>query len=290
MIIDTHMHINQEELLAEDIIGYLKAKGIWEQMSSKLKPEGVVESLDEGGIDKGVIFPLTFMPPDRQWQKMNDMTASYMQQYPERLVGFAIINPHDVPASVKELERGFDELQLKGVKIHGSMQGCYINDPGLDPVYEFCQDRDMPILFHSGASVPSHSDKYSQPILLDDVAAKFSGLKIIIAHAGRPYFQEAAMLLRKHANVYVDICANKGRKGGNALLEMALTFIKIYADGVKRALLGSDFPIFSPAETLQSVRTLQRLSQPEALDEPLITQQELELILGGNAASLLKLN
>jgi len=73
-------------------------------------------------------------------------------------------------------------------------------------------------------------------------------------------------------------------------LEMALTFIKIYADGVKRALLGSDFPIFSPAETLQSVRTLQRSSQPEVLDEPLITQQELELILGGNAASLLKLN
>ena len=290
MIIDTHMHIGKEELLSADIVDFLKKKGLWQSMSEKIKPEGVIAALDEGGIDKGVIFPLTFMPPDGQWQKMNDMTADYVRRYPQRFIGFAIINPKDVPASVKELERAFDELAFNGVKLHPSMQEFYANDEALYPVFEYCQEKEKPVLFHSGASLPSHPDKYSQPRLLDDVAVRFPDLKIIIAHGGRPYYQEAAMLLRKHPNVYIDVCANKGRKGGTALLEMALTFIKIYADGLKKALFASDFPVFSPAETLQSLRTLKESSKPDMLDEPLISEEEFEKILGKNAVSLLQVN
>jgi len=229
------------------------------------------------------------MPPDGNWQKMNDMTADYVQQYPDRLVGYAIINPRDIQASLTELERCFDDLHFKGVKIHPSMQECFANDAVLDPLFEFCQQKQKPILFHTGASLPSHPDKYSQPMLLDDVAVKFPDLRIIIAHAGRPFYQEAALLMRKHPNVYVDVCANKGRRGGTALLEMALTFIKVYADGLKKALFASDFPVFSPAETLSHLRTLQRASQPALLAEPLITQDELDGILGETARTLLEL-
>lgn len=290
MIIDTHMHIGKEALLSEDIVDFLKKKNLWKSMSAKLTPEGVIEALDEGGIDLGVVFPLTFMPPDGQWQKMNDMTSDYVQQYPDRLVGCAIINPQDITASLKELERAFDDLHLKGVKLHPSMQDCFANNTNLFPLFSYCQEKRSPILFHSGASVPSHPDKYSQPMLLDDVAVEFPDLKIIVAHAGRPFYQEAALLLRKHPNVYVDICANKGRTGGTALLEMALTFIKIYADGLKKTLFGSDFPVFSPTETLQDLRDLKEFSKPESLGGTLISDDELEGMLGNNAASLFELN
>jgi predicted TIM-barrel fold metal-dependent hydrolase len=290
MIIDTHMHIGTPELLAEDIVQFLKGKGLWEEMDQKMKPEGVIQALDEGKIDMGVIFPLTFMPPDGQWQKLNDMTASYVESYPERLIGYSIIDPRDIPGSIKELERAFTELNFRGVKFHPSMQEFFCNDPSLDPVFEYLQEMGKPILFHTGASVPDHPDKFSQPMLLDEVAVKFPGLKIILAHSGRPFYQEAALLLRKHPNVYVDLCANKGRTGGTALLEIALTFNKIYADGMKKTLFASDFPVFSPAETLRDVIAIQNNPRFGELYLPGITQEELRDVLGKNAQELLKLD
>lgn len=289
MIIDTHMHIGSPDLLSEDVVAFLKKKELWEEMNRKMTPEGVIQALDEGKIDRGVIFPLTFMPPDGQWEKMNDLTASYVEKHPERLIGFSIINPVDVPGSLQELERAFEELDFKGVKFHPSMQECYANEIALNPVFEYCQEMGKPVLFHTGASLPSHPDKYSQPLLLDEVAVRFPELKIIIAHGGRPFYQEAAMLMRKHEHVYVDLCANRGRTGGTALLEMALSFIKIYADGLKKTFFASDYPVFSPFETLLDVRTAMREPRFAGLNFPVITPEELEGILGENARALLDL-
>lgn len=289
MIIDSHMHIGSAELLAEDVVQFLKGKGLWDDMSQQMTPSGVIEALDEGGINKGVIFPLTFMPPDGMWQKMNDLTASYVAEYPQRLIGYSIINPLDIDGSLKELERAFDNLGFKGLKFHPSMQEFFCNDPALDPIFTYCEEREKPILFHTGASLPSHPDKYSQPLLLDEVAVRFPELRMILAHSGRPFYQEAALLLRKHPHVYVDLCANRGRTGGTALLEMALTFIKIYADGLKRTLFASDFPVFSPADTMRDLISIQKNPRFAELYLPGITQEELRDIAGKNAQDLLKI-
>lgn len=289
MIIDSHMHIGSPELFSEDVADFLKHKGLWEEVNQQMTPEGLIAALDQGGIDRGVIFPLTFMPPDGQWQKMNDLTASYLEQYPDRLIGFSIINPADVPASLQELERAFGELGFRGIKFHPSLQECWANDPKLDPVFEYCQAEGKPILFHTGASLPSHPDKYSRPMVLDEVAVRFPDLRIILAHAGRPFYQEAALLMRKHEHVYVDLCANRGRTGGTALLEGALTFLKIYADGLKKTFFASDYPVFSPAETLEDLRSIAAQPRFAALDLPVLTEEELQGILGENARTLLNL-
>ncbi len=86
MIIDSHMHIGSEDLLTQDMVDFLKKKNIWEDIREKISPEGVIETLDRCGIDQGVIFPLTFMPPDGKWQKLNEMTKRYVQKHPDRLV------------------------------------------------------------------------------------------------------------------------------------------------------------------------------------------------------------
>lgn len=289
MIIDSHMHIGRPDLLTPDAADFLKGKGIFDSLSQKMTPQGLIEALDEGGIDKGVIFPLTFMPPDGQWQKMNDLTASYCAEYSERLFGYSIINPRDIPGTLAELERAFDQLDFRGVKFHPSMQEFYCNDSALDPVFAYIQEKDKTILFHTGASLPTHPDKYSQPMLLDEVAVKYPDLKIILAHSGRPFYQEAALLLRKHPHVYVDLCANRGRTGGTALLEMVLTFNKIYADGLRKTLFASDFPVFSPAETRKDLEKIQQSPRFEELGLPGITEDEWEDILGNNAARLLKI-
>lgn len=286
IIIDSHMHIGQKDLLSEDVLGFLNDKGVLDSISYQMSPEGVIEALDISEINYGVIFPLTFMPPDGKWEKLNDMTATYTQHYPDRLIGLAIFNPEDIDGSLRELEHSFNNRGLAGVKFHPTMQRTYINDVRLDPIYQYCQDSKKTILIHTGASLPSYPDKYSMPLLVDDVAAKFPDLKVIMAHCGRPFYQEGAMILRKHQNVYFDICANIGRTGGNTLLEMALFFIKIYADGLKKCLFGSDYPIYSPKETLDQLLPIMEAPQFFNKDLLEITAQELELILGLNAISL----
>ncbi len=282
-VIDAHMHIGKEELLSADIVDFMKSKGSWKNIENKISVEGILAALDKADIDKGVIFPLTFMPPDGQWQKMNDLTASYVEAHPDRFIGYGIINPLEIDASVKELERCFDTLEFYGIKLHPSMQEFYPHEENLYPIYELCQEKGKVVLFHTGASVASHSDKYSHPILLDEIAVRFPALKMIIAHAGRPYYQDAALLVRKHKNVYIDICANLGRTGGTYLLEQVLTWMKVYADGIKRALFATDYPVFDPRSALQDLQHIRESHKLPNTDEPLISDEEWELMTHLNA-------
>jgi uncharacterized protein len=289
MIIDGHMHIGREDLLDSQITAFLKSRGAWEEVKSKISPEGVIGALDEAGIDRGVIFPLTFAPTDGSWQALNDLTASYVQRYPERLVGFSIIDPRHVPDTLRELERAFDQLGLMGVKLHPSMQEFYPNDASLDPIFAFIEARGLPVIVHTGASAAGHPDIYSRPMLLDEVACKHPDLKLILAHAGRPFYAEAALLIRKYPNVYADICANVGRKNREALLAYVLLSLNVYAGAGDRLIFGSDFPVFSPAQFLQQFRLAAADAWAERWGLDSLSMAEHSCILGGNMSKLLNL-
>jgi predicted TIM-barrel fold metal-dependent hydrolase len=289
MIVDTHMHVCYPELLSEDIAGPLKHKGQWEKTLFLLSPSGAAETMEAAGVDRGVIFPLSFTPPQGAWQQLNDMIAQYVQSYPNKFIGFGIVNPQDPNASVREIERMKYDLGLRGIKIHPSLQEFYPNIPEMDPVFELCEEIGFPVISHTGASLNSHPDKYSHPMLLDEIAVKHPDLKLIAAHLGRPYYQDAALLLRKHPNVYGDICANVGRTGGPLLLEWVLTWVKVYAGCLDRVLFASDYPVFDQKQMISDLRTIVQQQDETTRKAPAITAQELEAMLGGNAARLLNL-
>jgi uncharacterized protein len=290
MIIDGHMHIGRADLLDENIVAFLKTKGNWEDINYRISPEGLIETLDQAGIDKGVIFPLSFLPPHKPWQDLNDLTALYVQRYPEKLIGYAIINPRDVQASLKELERSFDHLGLVGIKIHPSIQEFYPNDPAILPIFDYAQTRRVPVLVHTGASAASHPDIYSRPMLLDEIACRFTKLIIILAHVGRPFYSEAALLIRKYSNVYGDICANVGRRNNEALLAYVLLSLQVYASASDRLIFGSDHPIFSPGKFLQQFHeaTNEKWAERWGLDP--LSSIEKEQILGSNLHKILNLH
>jgi hypothetical protein len=283
------MHVSHERLLSSEMVAFMQAKDIWDKMRPRLTAEGVVAALDEAGIDMGVIFPLTFWPPDGHWQALNDMTAEYVQAYPDRLVGLAVLNPRDPGACVRELARAAGGLGLRGAKLHPSMQEFYPNDTALFPIYEFLAARGLPLLCHTGASVPDHPDKFSHPLHLDEVMVHFPALKLIMAHTGRPWYMDAAMVMRKHPNAHGDIVANVGRTGGTALMERMLIDIKLYADGLKRILFGSDFPVYEPSEMLAHLRGAAENRLAGRLGLPGVSPEELAGMLGGNAAGLFEI-
>ena len=102
---------------------------------------------------------------------------------------------------------------MRGFKFHPSIQAFEPNDPKVYPLYEELQSLGVPALFHTGqtgigAGLPGGRGiklRYSDPMLLDDVAADFPGLTIIMAHPSVPW-QDAAISVATHkANAYIDL-------------------------------------------------------------------------------------
>ena len=76
------------------------------------------------------------------------------------------------------------------------------------PVYRFCQDRGLPILFHAGTTFIRVAPLgFTRPWLFDEVAIAYPELRMVLAHVGHPFGEECLVVIRKHPHVYADISA-----------------------------------------------------------------------------------
>lgn len=109
--------------------------------------------------------------------------------------------------------------------------------------------------------MPPTRDSYGQPIRFDAIACDFPDLPIILGHAGRTWYDETAMMLRKHKNIYADISTNIGRLKSHAGKPMAdlLEKVKVWAGHTNTLFLGSDYPFYGQAETVEILNSLLKM-------------------------------
>lgn len=84
-----------------------------------LPAEELIEMMDAAGVGKAVVFVTPFLwglLGQADYHDTNDYIADVQREHPDRLIGFACVNPHLAPG--RELERCVKELGLRGVKIH----------------------------------------------------------------------------------------------------------------------------------------------------------------------------
>ena len=127
------------------------------------------------------------------------------------LIPFGTVDPWDSKAvpRVRELI----SLGVKGFKFHPSLQGFEPNDRAFYPIYEAITAAGVPALFHTGqtglgSGLPGgHRIKlrYSDPMLLDDVAADFPDLTVVMAHPAVPWVDSQIAIASHKANVFVDL-------------------------------------------------------------------------------------
>ncbi len=156
-------------------------------------------------VDKAIVFGLKSQA--LSVDVPNDYVADYVNAHPEKLIGFACVDPND-PGAVDELERSVQELKLKGLKLSPIYQNFDPLDENALRIYERAQKYGLPIMFHQGTTFATGAPlKYANPVLLEDVAYRFPDLKMIIAHLGHPWEAETIVLIRKQPNIYADISA-----------------------------------------------------------------------------------
>lgn len=178
----------------------------------------------------------------------NDDVAEAAAAHPDVLIPFASLDPARGRAAVHEAHRLVTEVGMRGFKFHPSVQAFHPNDPAVYPLYEAIAELGVPALFHSGqtgigAGTPGGGGirlKYSNPMALDDVAADFPDLTIIIAHPSFPWQDEALAVATHKPNVYIDLSGWSPKYFPPQLVRYANSLLR------HKVLYGSDFPLIDP--------------------------------------------
>ena len=102
------------------------------------------------------------------------------------------------------LQRAVSELGVVGLKIHPAA-GFFPNDPVVYPMYHKALDLGLPVMVHTGPEPKPLYSRHCQPVYLDDVAADFPDLTIIMAHAGLSAWWQEAGIASVCPNIYLDI-------------------------------------------------------------------------------------
>ena len=135
------------------------------------------------------------------------------KQHPDKTIPFYFVNVNnDIEYELRQLKNDVKYWGIKGIKFQPMNQHILPNDPKLYPIYEYCEEAGLVVLWHAGVvNLPFLYElnmpmkvKYTDPIHVDDVAFDFPEMKIVIAHLGGNYMYTALVLASKHPNVYVD--------------------------------------------------------------------------------------
>jgi predicted TIM-barrel fold metal-dependent hydrolase len=197
---------------------------------------------------------------------------------PDVLIPFASVDPHKGKLAVREA-RELIAAGARGFKFHPNTQAFWPSDREYYPLYEVIAEAGLIALFHSGttgigAGLPGGGGvrlKYSNPMSVDDVAADFPELDVILAHPSFPWQDEALAIAVHKPNVYIDLSGWSPKYFPENLIRYTNSQLK------HKMLFGSDFPLITPDRWLSDFEKLP------------IKDEVRPLVLKENAARLLGL-
>jgi predicted TIM-barrel fold metal-dependent hydrolase len=207
----------------------------------------------------------------------NDEVLEAARANPDVMIPFGSVDPHKGKLGVRQA-RELIEAGVRGFKFHPNTQRFWPNDPAHFPLYEVIAEAGLIALFHSGttgigAGMPGGGGvrlKYSNPMAVDDVAAEFPELDIILAHPSFPWQDEALAIAVHKPNVYIDLSGWSPKYFPANLVQYTNTLLR------HKMLFGSDYPLISPDRWLSDFEKI------EIRDEvrPLVLKENAARLLG----------
>ena len=174
------------------------------------------------------------------------------------LIPFGSVDPRTGAEAIDTARRLVEEHGVRGFKFHPSLQAFDPSDAEFAPLWGAIEQLGVPVVIHTGqtgvgAGMPGGYGiklRYSNPMLIDDVAADFPALTIILAHPSVPWQDEALSMAAHKANVYIDLSGWSPKYFSPALVRQAGSILQ------NKMLFGSDYPALTPDRWLDDFARL----------------------------------
>lgn len=257
MIVDAHVHLGP---------------GLKNHASACLfdayTADQLVAAMDNAGVNVAIVFaPLwqggEFHDPD--YEKGNEAIYHAQKQYPDRIIGYARVDPNLIEQSQRELKKCIHDYKFQGIMMHPEWESFLANDLNLlGPIFKVAEKHGLPITFHTGY-YPT-----CEPLLFLPLADAFPQVQITLKHLGYHYIRDAITVARLTKNVFLETAGNTTSNEIRASIKEA---------GAEKVVFGSDTPYISPEIVIQKIQLLEDVSD-----------REKEQVLGNNMARLHELS
>ena len=205
--------------------------GRWGSYGVDDDPDRFVRVMDAAGVDRACINCIFFGDARRG----NDVVSGFVARHPDRFIGVGYVTPRYPDEAIPELERAFDKLGMKFLKVYPTYYGRPIDDPGYFPIFEWADDRGIVVMSHS--SFIDDGDTLTAPRRFIGLAQRYTRVRWLLAHSGnaRPGQEQAVEAARACPNVYLEACTSHGEHG-------TIEFL-VEGAGADRVLFGTDMPL-----------------------------------------------
>ncbi|TSI18581.1 amidohydrolase family protein [Brevibacterium aurantiacum] len=188
----------------------------------------------------------------------SEKIAQKAAEHNDVLIPFGSVDPHNVAEAVARVQDLAVNYGVRGMKFHPSLQGVDPSDRKYYPIYEACAEQGLVALFHTGqtgigAGLPGGRGiklRYSDPMLLDDVAADLPELTMIFAHPSVPWADASISIATHKANVYIDLSGWSPKYFPPQLTRAIGSMLRT------KTLFGSDFPLITPERWINDFEAL----------------------------------
>lgn len=218
--------------------------------------------MDAAGIDMACVNCIFHSDARRG----NDIVARFVDQRPDRFIPVAFVTPHYPEEALLELERCFDQIGAKFLKIYPSYAQRSIDHEVWVPIFDWCNSRGLAIMSHADFSDGNQPQGYRR------LSDRFPDVKWVAAHAagGTDRHWGAVEATRSCPNVYLESATDDSYyRRFERVVEVA---------GPDRVLFGSDMPLFDARQEVGKIATAE------------ISTEDKQKILGLNAINILHLD
>ena len=186
--------------------------------------EDLVRSMDEYQIERSGLSILN----GTVCRELNDKTLEAVKQFPDRIIGYAYINPREANA-IDEVHRCLQMPEFRGVKFHSWKHGYFPdNNSALDGIIDAIAEYNVPILTHTGTPPLSLPQQWAA------IAKRHPDVTFVFAHIGYlDYGYGCVEAVKDLPNVLV---------GTSGQVEIPILQKAIDDLGADRIVFGSDWP------------------------------------------------
>ena len=278
MVIDFHTHIFPS-WLREQRQHYVERDAAFGELyanpeAKMATAEDILEAMDEDGVDASVVMGIGWTDEGLA-REVNDYIIEATRRYPQKLIGFAGVNPAWGDRAAREAER-CAIAGLRGIgELHPDSQSFDLGDEQtMAPLMEAVREHRLIVTTHSSEPVGHiYTGKgETRPEVLWRFIQNFPDATIVCAHwgGGLPFYALMPEVADGLANVYFDTASSP-------FLYTPQVFSTVAGlVGANKILMGSDFPLMRARRLIRQV------------ERSTLSDTEQEAILGGNAARLLQ--